>query len=66
MASGREPHTEKITVYLTDEELFLLETTKLKLLRDGLKVDRGHIVRAAMEIGLSDDEAISRQLTREV
>lgn len=65
MASGREPHAEKITVYLTEDELLSLEETKLALLRDGIKVDRGHIVRAAIEVGLRNDKAISRQLKKE-
>lgn len=65
MASGRGPHAEKITVYLSAEELLVLEETKVALLRDGVKVDRSSIVRAAVEIGLKNDKAISRQLKKE-
>jgi hypothetical protein len=56
-ATGRERHDEKITVYVSDEELFDLEQARLILKRDhGLKVDRGRIVRAALAEVLGDLE----------
>jgi hypothetical protein len=56
--SGREKHDEKITVYLSPEELFDLEQARLHLRGDlGLAVDRGRIVREALSIVISDLEA---------
>lgn len=56
--SGREKHDEKITVYLSPEELFDLEQARLLLRGDlGLAVDRGRIVREALAIVISDLEA---------
>lgn len=56
--SGRERHDEKITVYLSPEELFDLEQARLHLRGDlGLAVDRGRIVREALAIVISDLEA---------
>ncbi len=56
--SGRERHEEKITVYLSPEELLELETARLRLRGEhGLAVDRGRIVREAMAVVLADLEA---------
>lgn len=56
--SGREKHDEKITVYLSPEELFELEQARLHLRGDlGLAVDRGRIVRESLSIVLADLEA---------
>ena len=56
--SGRERHDEKITVYVSADELLDLEQARITLKRDhGLKVDRGRIVRAALADALSDLEA---------
>ncbi len=56
--SGREKHDEKITVYLSPEELFDLEHARLILRGDlGLAVDRGRIVREAIAIVIADLEA---------
>jgi len=56
--SGRERHDEKITVYLSPEELFDLEQARLLLRGDlGLAVDRGRIVRESLAIVISDLEA---------
>jgi hypothetical protein len=53
--SGRERHDEKITVYVSGEELLDLEEARLALMRNhGLKVDRGRIVRAALVEVLAD------------
>jgi hypothetical protein len=44
--SGRERHDEKITVYLSPDELIDLERARLTLRQDhGMAVDRGRIVR---------------------
>ena len=56
--SGRERHEEKITVYLSPEELFDLEQARLSLRGDmGLAVDRGRIVREAVAVIVADLEA---------
>jgi len=56
--SGRERHDEKITVYLSPEELFDLEQARLSLRGDmGLAVDRGRIVREALAVIVADLEA---------
>ena len=56
--SGSERHDEKITVYLSPEELYDLEQARLALLGDlGLAVDRGRIVRESLAIIIADLEA---------
>ena len=56
--TGRERHEEKITVYLSPEELFDLEQARLSLRGDmGLAVDRGRIVREAVAVIVADLEA---------
>ena len=56
--SGREKHDEKITVYCSAEELFELERARLALRGDhGLVVDRGRIVREAVNVVLADLDA---------
>lgn len=55
--SGREKHDEKITVYLSPDELFDLEQARLMLRGDlGLAVDRGRIVREALAVIIADLE----------
>lgn len=56
-ASGRESHTHKITVYLSEAELLDLERAKLTLRGYGVSVDRGRIVREALAVLLADLEA---------
>jgi hypothetical protein len=57
-ASGRVKHDEKITVYVTADELLDLEHARLLLRRDhGLAVDRGRIVREALHLALAGVEA---------
>jgi hypothetical protein len=56
-ASGRERHTQKITVYLSAEELLDLERARLALLRYGAAADRGRIVREAIAVLLADLDA---------
>jgi len=56
--TGRERHDEKITVYVSAEELMDLERARLTLRGDhGLAVDRGRIVREALALVLADLEA---------
>jgi hypothetical protein len=59
-ASGRENHTQKITVYLSAEELLDLERARLALLRYGGTADRGRIVREAIAVLLADLDAQGR------
>ncbi len=68
--SGRVRHDEKMTVYVTSDELFDLEHTRLALRREhGLAVDRGRLVREAVAMVLADferhgdDSALVRRLT---
>ena len=57
-SSGRVRHDEKITVYVTADELHDLESTRLALRRDhALAVDRGRIVREAIMLALEAVEA---------
>ncbi len=54
-SSGRVRHDEKMTVYVTADELFDLEHARLSLRRDhGIAVDRGRLVREAVSIVLAD------------
>jgi hypothetical protein len=56
--SGRQRHDEKITVYVSPEELVDLEHARLILRAEhGLAVDRGRIVREALAVVLADLEA---------
>ncbi|MGM1062996.1 hypothetical protein [Saccharothrix sp. Mg75] len=55
--TGREKHSTKITVYVSDEELLALEHARLELRGEhGLAVDRGRVVREAIAIVLDDLE----------
>ncbi|GAA1479544.1 hypothetical protein GCM10009623_39900 [Nocardioides aestuarii] len=55
--SGRVRHDEKMTVYVTSEELLDLEHTRLALRREhGLAVDRGRLVREAVALVLAEFE----------
>ena len=56
--TGRERHDEKITVYVSADELMDLEHARLALRGDhGLPVDRGRVVREALAVVLADFEA---------
>jgi hypothetical protein len=55
--SGRVRHDEKMTVYVTADELLDLEHARLTLRRAGLSVDRGRLVREAIGMALADLEA---------
>ena len=70
--SGRVKHDEKMTVYVTADELLDLEHARLVLRRShGLAVDRGRLVREAIAMVLADfeahgdDSALVRRLTEE-
>ena len=53
--TGRVRHEEKITVYVSPEELIDLENAKLALrAQHGLAVDRGRIVREALAVVVAD------------
>jgi hypothetical protein len=54
-ASGRIKHDEKMTIYVTSAELLDLERTRLELRGEhGLAVDRGRLVREAIDLVLAD------------
>ena len=56
--TGRTRHDEKITVYVSSDELLSLEHARLILRADhGIAVDRGRIVREAIAELLTDLEA---------
>jgi len=70
--SGRVKHDEKMTVYVTAQELLDLEHARLSLrAAHGLAVDRGRLVREALHLVLADLErngeasALVRRLTEE-
>ena len=55
--TGRIRHDEKITVYVSPDELIDLENAKLALrAQHGLAVDRGRIVREALAVVVADLE----------
>ena len=60
-ASGRESHSHKITVYLSDSELLDLEQAKLTLRGYGIPADRGRIVREALAVLLADLDAVGEE-----
>ncbi len=54
-SSGRVRHEEKMTIYVTADELLDIEHARLSLRRhQGLAVDRGRLVREAIAIALAD------------
>ena len=70
--SGRVRHDEKMTVYVTSDELLHIEHARLSLRRaHGLAVDRGRLVREAVALVLADfdangdDSVLVRRLTQE-
>ncbi len=71
-ASGRVRHDEKMTVYVTSDELLHIEHARLSLRSaHGLAVDRGRLVREAVALVLADfhdkgaDSALVRRLIEE-
>ncbi len=70
--SGRVRHAEKMTDYVTSDELLDLEHARLALRRDhGLALDRGRLVREAVALVLRDfdekghDSVLVRRLIEE-
>ncbi|WP_269211919.1 hypothetical protein [Nocardioides sp. cx-169] len=68
--SGRIRHDEKMTVYVTSDELLHIEQARLTLRSaHGLAVDRGRLVREAVALVLADfdaqgdDSGLVRRLT---
>ncbi len=67
--SGRVKHDEKMTIYVTADELLAVEHARLQLRAAlGRTVDRGRFVRAAVALALADldergiDSAVARRL----
>jgi hypothetical protein len=56
-ASGREAHSQKITVYLSADELLDLERARITLRARDISVDRGRLVREAIAVLLADLDA---------
>lgn len=52
--TGRVRHDEKITVYVSTQELLDLEQARLQLRAMGLSADRGRLVREAIDMMLED------------
>ncbi|WP_284704975.1 hypothetical protein [Nocardioides bruguierae] len=70
--SGRVRHDEKMTVYLSSDELLRIEQARLALRgTPGARVDRGRLVREALALVLADfeeqgeDSALVRRLRQE-
>ncbi len=68
--TGRVRHDEKITVYVSSDELLALERLRLQLRAEhGIATDRGRIVRAALASALEQvreqgaDADVVRRLT---
>ncbi len=63
--TGRQKHSTKITVYVSDEELLALEHARLALRGEhGLAVDRGRVVREAIAIVRDDHEGHGEESLR--
>jgi hypothetical protein len=55
LSSGRIRHEEKITVYVSSDELLALEQARLTLrAKHRMAVDRGRIVRIAIGLAMAD------------
>lgn len=52
--TGRVRHDQKITVYVSTDELIALETARVTLRAHGVNADRGRIVREAIALALAD------------
>ena len=67
--SGRVRHEEKITVYVSSDELLALEQARLTLrAQHGLAIDRGRIVRTAIGLAMADlaERGAESELVREL
>lgn len=65
--SGRIRHDEKMTVYVTSEELLDLERFRLALRGEhGIAVDRGRLVREALAVVMADfaDKGADSEIVR--
>lgn len=59
--SGRVGHDEKVTVYLSTEELVALDAFRLGMRTAGYRVDRGRVLREAAALALAmQDELADR------
>ena len=69
-ASGREAHPQKITVYLSADELLDLERARIALRARGLSMDRGRMVRgsssmpATLVLTITSDGLVPRSIRR--
>jgi hypothetical protein len=60
--SGRIRHDEKVTVYVTSQELLEIEHARLALRsQHGLAIDRGRLLREAISLVLADLEEKGEQ-----
>jgi hypothetical protein len=60
--SGRVKHDEKVTVYVTSQELLDIEHARLALRsQHGLAIDRGRLLREAISLVLADLEENGEQ-----
>ena len=55
--AAAKAHSQKITVYLSADELLDLERARLTLRARGMVVDRGRMVREAIAVLLADLDA---------
>ncbi len=69
--TGRVSHDEKITVYLSSDELLTIDHVTLQLRREtGTKIDRGRLIRAAIAAAIEGwnlsgvDSDLARRLTQ--
>ena len=65
-SARREPtkskHDEKITVYLSSEDLIAIEQARLQLKADyGVRVDRGRLVREAVAVCLEEFDELGAE-----
>lgn len=72
-AGRRVDHDEKITVYISSQQLMTIEQARLRLKGEfGLRVDRGRLVREAVAIVLDEldksgaDSEIVQRLSQQV
>jgi hypothetical protein len=57
LASGRQGHDDKVTVYINTDELVRLQNEITALRAKGIKVDRGRFIRQALADVLDLDQA---------
>lgn len=66
--SGRQRHDEKITFYCTSDEAVSIDSALLALRRNGIKVDRGRLIREAvayvLDLAPEDKKAFAARLDR--